>query len=90
MSSPNYNLCKNTAPYFVEVNARAMRDLAAYAGGSAWMLADMNAAKCNQAFDLYTGLFTAGGSYNCGGTYTASGGNPKATAFRVRTHHFYY
>lgn len=87
--------CENTAPYFVEINCRAMRDLESggngYAGAAAWMLADVqeNGTSCNVAFDLYTGLFTSSRTY-CGGTYTPRGGNPKATAFRVRTHYFYW
>jgi hypothetical protein len=87
--------CERTAPWFVEVNARAMRDLESggngYAGAVAWMLADVqeNSSSCNVPFDFYTGLFTSGRTY-CGGTYTPRGGNPKATAFRVRTHYFYW
>lgn len=93
-SSPNYNLCKNTAPYFVEINARAMRDLrdstVPYVGGVAWMLADVNSKSCSSSpFDLYTGLYSAGSGY-CGGTYSIPAPKDKATQFRVKTHHFYY
>jgi hypothetical protein len=87
--------CENTAPYFVEINCRAMRDLErdgnGYAGAAAWMLVDVeeNRTSCSVPFDFYTGLFTSGRTY-CGGTYTPAGGRPKATAFRVRTHYYYW
>lgn len=87
--------CVNTAPGFVETNAGAIRNLDVdgngYAGGVAWMLVDVqeNSASCNVPFDFYTGLFTSNRTY-CTGTYTAKNGNPKATAFRIRTHHYYW
>lgn len=80
--------CTNTAPYFVEVNAKSIRERD-YAGGVAWMLADIEGGTPCTVPDLYTGLFTVNKQY-CGGTSTPAGGNPKSTAFRIRTHHFYY
>jgi hypothetical protein len=89
------------ASWFVEENTKALRGAqgrngpAMYAGGAAFMIADMNAHNCNgsktggNVSDLFTGLFSVGGSY-CGGTYSTGVGAPKATAFRVRTHHCYY
>lgn len=88
-TDPLNSVCNNTAPYFVEINAKSIRELN-YAGGVAWMLADINSKRCGlDPADLWTGLFTSAGEY-CGGTYTAPGGRDKATAFRVRTHHYYY
>lgn len=93
-SSPNYNLCKLTAPYYVEMNARALRDLTNdYAGGVSWMLADMNSKPCSgsgYAPDNFTGLFSVGGTYCGGTTSTATTPDDKATAFRILTHHTYY
>ena len=61
-----------------------------YAGGSAWMLADMQekdtATACtdpNKSFALWTGLFAIGGTYCDGGTSSRAAGQPKATAMRV-------
>ena len=82
-------LCTNTAPYFVEFNTRSIRETT-YAGGAAWMLADVENKRCDMdPGDLWTGLFAAGSGY-CGGTYSAIPGQDKATAFRVRMHHAAY
>jgi hypothetical protein len=79
--------CAATAPFFVETNLHALQS--GYAGGSAWMLADMHekdtATACgdpNKSFALWTGLFAIGGTY-CGGTTSRNAGQPKATALRV-------
>jgi hypothetical protein len=81
--------CGPTAPFFVETNLRALR-AKGYAGGVAWMLADMRekdtASSCTDSknpFDLWTGLFAIGGVYCEGGTATRGLGQPKATALRV-------
>jgi hypothetical protein len=86
---PTLAPCALTAPFFVEENIRALRTKS-YAGGSAWMIADMRekdtASACNdpeKPFDLWTGLFAIGGTYCDGGTYTRDWGQPKATAVRV-------
>jgi hypothetical protein len=88
-ASPLLAQCANTAPFFVETNLRAQRN-GGYAGGSAWMLADMHekdtANACgdpNKSFALWTGLFAIGGTYCDGGTTSRSLGQPKATALRV-------
>lgn len=89
--------CDPSAPYYVEVNARALRDTnntgSGYAGGVAWMLADINNKNTGSGicatFDLYTGLFAAGGDY-CGGTTSTGGAQDKSTAYRIRNHHYYY
>jgi hypothetical protein len=86
-ANPYGSGCANTAPWFVEQNIQAIWHWDSYAGGVAWMVADVNHNSCSVPMDFFTGLFTAGGPY-CGGTYTASGGNPKATGFRIRN--FYY
>jgi|GEM_PF-6209667 len=85
--------CAETAPYFVELNLRALRS-GDYAGGVAWMLADTlekdRPDACTSAglpFDLWTGLLAAGTSYCPGGTTTRSEGAPKATAIRVCAYH---
>jgi hypothetical protein len=81
--------CAATAPFFVETNLRAQR-AGGYAGGSAWMLADMRekntssaCADPNKSFALWTGLFAIGGTYCEGGTASRGAGQPKATALRV-------
>jgi hypothetical protein len=81
--------CRATAPFFVETNLRAQRD-GGYAGGSAWMLADMRekdtssaCADPKKSFALWTGLFAIGGTYCEGGTASRGAGQPKATALRV-------
>jgi hypothetical protein len=88
-ASPLLAQCATTAPFFVETNLRAQR-LGGYAGGSAWMLADMRekdtATACGdpeKSFALWTGLFAIGGTYCEGGTTSRSPGQPKATAMRV-------
>jgi hypothetical protein len=90
---PNNAACVNTAPYFIEINARSIRDTrdtSGYAGGVAWMISDVNNKNCSHRPDAYTGLFAAGSGYSCGGTTSTEPGQDKATAFRVRTHHYYY
>ncbi|MDP9312017.1 MAG: hypothetical protein M3R24_14225 [Chloroflexota bacterium] len=80
--------CVNTAPYFVELSTRALRETS-YAGGVAWMLADNTVKQCgSDPPDLWTGLFASGYGY-CGGTYTTVTGRPKATAYRVKLHHLH-
>lgn len=81
--------CAATVPFFVETNLRAQR-FGGYAGGSAWMLADMRekdtsgaCADPNKSFALWTGLFAIGGTYCEGGTASRAAGQPKATALRV-------
>ena len=68
-ASPLLAECAATAPFFVETNLRALQS-GGYAGGSAWMLADMHekdtATACgdpNKSFALWTGLFAIGGTY---------------------------
>ena len=81
--------CTNTAPYFVEINTQAIRQLG-FAGGVAWMLADIAVKRCDRSpSDLWTGLFMAGSGY-CGGTRTANPPADKATAFRIKQHHAVY
>jgi len=72
----------------VEKNARSIR-ANYYAGGSAFTIADMSGKSCSGPADNFSGLFSIGGTY-CGGTYYSGVGEDKSTAFRVRTHHFYY
>jgi len=86
---PDLPACALTAPFFVEQNLRALRT-ASYAGGVAWMIADMREKDASSAcsdprkpFDLWTGLFAIGGTYCEGGTYSRAWGQPKATAVRV-------
>jgi hypothetical protein len=87
---PTQALCALTAPFFVEANILALR-AKSYAGGSAWMIADMREKDSGSAcdsdsekpFDLWTGLFAIGGTYCDGGTYSRAAGQPKATAVRV-------
>jgi hypothetical protein len=81
--------CAATAPFYVETNLRALQS-GGYAGGSAWMLADMHekdtATACgdpDKSFALWTGLFAIGGTYCDGGTSSRAAGQPKATALRV-------
>jgi hypothetical protein len=81
--------CAATAPFYVEANLRVLRS-GGYAGGSAWMLADMRekdtATACtdpDKSFALWTGLFAIGGTYCEGGTTSRADGQPKATALRV-------
>jgi len=88
-ASPLLAECTNTAPFYVETNLRAQR-IGGYAGGSAWMLADMRekdtATACgdpNKSFALWTGLFAIGGTYCADGTTSRNLGQPKATALRV-------
>lgn len=88
-TDPAQAVCYQTAPYFVEVNARSMRDNTTngYAGGSAWMVADSNNKSCGSPSDFYTGLFASGNYANCGGTATTLAGAPKSTAARIRFHY---
>jgi hypothetical protein len=87
---PNQALCALTGPFFVETNIQALRTKN-YAGGSAWMIADMRekdsgiacSSNSEKPFDLWTGLFAIGGTYCDGGTYSRAAGQPKATAVRV-------
>jgi hypothetical protein len=86
---PALAVCTLTAPFFVETNIQAQRTRD-YAGGSAWMIADMREKNSSSAcsdprkpFDLWTGLFAIGGTYCAGGTYSRAQGQPKATAVRV-------
>jgi hypothetical protein len=88
-ASPLLAECAATAPFFVETNLRAQQT-GGYAGGSAWMLADMRekdtATACDdpkKSFALWTGLFAIGGTYCDGGTTSRNVGQPKATALRV-------
>ena len=88
-ASPLQAECAATAPFFVETNLRAQQ-VGGYAGGSAWMLADMHekdtTTACddpNKSFALWTGLFAIGGTYCDGGTTSRNAGQPKATALRV-------
>lgn len=81
--------CSNTAPYFVEISLKAIREVD-YAGGVAWMLADVSQKSCDTSHnDLWTGLFKAGAGY-CGGTTTTDPSGQKATGYRVRLHHSAY
>src|SRR5262249_48103323 len=87
---PTQASCALTAPFFVEANILALRTKS-YAGGSAWMIADMREKDAGLAcssdavkpFDLWTGLFAIGGGGCDGGTYSRAWGQPKATAVRV-------
>jgi hypothetical protein len=88
-ASPLLAECASTAPFFVETNLRAQQ-AGGYAGGSAWMLADMHEkdtpTACgdpSKSFALWTGLFAIGGTYCDGGTTSRNAGQPKATAMRV-------
>jgi hypothetical protein len=88
-ASPLLAECAATAPFFVETNLRAIQS-GGYAGGSAWMLADMHekdtSTACgdpDKSFALWTGLFAIGGTYCAGGTNSRAAGQPKATAMRV-------
>ncbi len=89
----------STAPYYVRINASYIRSLG-YAGGSAFMLADLDSAEsqntgqnpCSiKSSDFYTGLFTAKGvgvtPYPCGGTTTEPNGHDKSTGREVKAHH---
>jgi hypothetical protein len=87
--NPIQTACSATAPFFVETNLQAQRS-GGYAGGSAWMLADMHekdsASACsdpNKSFALWTGLFAIGGTYCDGGTANRAVGQAKATALRI-------
>jgi hypothetical protein len=87
--APTQPACALTAPFFVEQNVQAQR-IRSYAGGAAWMIADMHEKDSGSActnpdkpFDLWTGLFAIGGTYCEGGTYSRALGQPKATAVRV-------
>lgn len=74
--------CRNTGPFFVEWSLRALREVP-YAGGVAWMLADVATKDCaSDPSDLWSGLFAAGQGY-CGGTRSVAPGQSKATAARV-------
>jgi len=74
--------CRNTGPFFVEWSLRALREVP-YAGGVAWMLADVARKDCAvDPSDLWSGLFAAGEGY-CGGTRSVAPGQGKATAARV-------
>lgn len=81
--------CTNTAPYFVEINSKAIRETT-YAGGAAWMLADVETKRCaSDPSDLWTGLFATGYEY-CGGTINTAPSADKSTAFRIRSHALAY
>jgi hypothetical protein len=86
---PYQAVCYRSAPYFVEVNARSIREnnFDGFAGGSAWMLADSNYKDCTSPFDFYTGLFASGNYASCGGTRTTTPGAPKSLAARIRFHY---
>ncbi|HEX2915268.1 MAG TPA: fibronectin type III domain-containing protein [Chloroflexia bacterium] len=88
LSNPFDPTCNNTAPYFVDVNARSIREnnIDGFAGGSAWMLADSNRKDCNSPMDFYTGLIASGDYPKCNqnGTTTTSAGALKATGARIR------
>ncbi len=84
---PEDPICDKTAVHYVENNTKSMRERD-YAGGVAWMLADISGGNCASPDDLFTGLFSVSRTY-CGGTHTAPG-EPKTTSFRVRNHHYYY
>lgn len=92
----NSDQCENAAPYFVELNIRELQR-SAYAGGVAWMLADVSRDKANKNCgsdepadgmlpDYFTGLFAVGGKY-CAGTRTQGFGMLKATGYRVCLRH---
>ena len=83
--------CRFTAPYIVELSTRRVRASGplGFAGMSSWMMADIDGANCSSASDVFTGLFTAGATY-CGGTHNPYPAYAKNSAFRVRTHHFYF
>ena len=87
-TNPFDGACLNTAPYFVEVNLRSMRENSTdgFAGGSAWMLADSNRKDCASPSDFYTGLIASGDYPRCpqNGTTTTASGILKATGARVR------
>lgn len=85
-TNPIASGCNLTAPYFVETNARSIREnsTSGYAGGSAWMLADSNNKNCSSPSDFYTGLFASGAYSGCGGTLTTGLGQAKATGARIR------
>ncbi|HMO55890.1 MAG TPA: hypothetical protein PKA05_00555 [Roseiflexaceae bacterium] len=87
--APHSAECFETAPFFVEENIRALRTRS-YAGGVAWMLADIREKNGTNActdptkpFDLWTGIIAIGGSYCDGGTYSRNPGQPKATGVRI-------
>jgi hypothetical protein len=85
-TQPLHTSCHNTAPYYIEQNILALQSHN-YAGGVAWMLSDVQekngSSACNsRPSDLWTGLFSIGGSY-CGGTSSQQYGEAKATAIRV-------
>jgi hypothetical protein len=87
--NPLASQCVNTAPWFVAQSLIAA-DTRGYAGAVAWMLADVAEKNVPDAcadpgvpFDLWTGLFSIGGAYCPGGTYSTAPGQPKATAFLV-------
>ncbi|MBM7846395.1 hypothetical protein [Herpetosiphon giganteus] len=91
--NPLLAACFETAPFYVETNLNALRQ-ADYAGGVAWMLADIQEKELPTACDghsipsdLWTGLFAVGGQYCNGGTLTHEFGRPKATATRVCFYH---
>lgn len=90
---PFHAVCIETAPFYVELNLNALRDTT-YAGGVAWMLADIQEKELPTACDgssipadLWTGLFAVGGQYCDGGTLTREFGQPKATAIRICFYH---
>lgn len=81
--------CARTAPFFVKSNILDMQSRG-YAGGIAFMVADMDERQCGRVPNLYTGLFTEGDSnYGCNGqgTYTRGKGTLKTTGRIVRDFH---
>jgi|GEM_PF-2399069 len=85
-SAPWSSQCRDTAPYFIEWSLRALHETT-YAGGVAWMLADVEHKRCgSDPGDLWTGLYAAGTGY-CGGTLTVIPYKAKATATRVALHY---
>lgn len=84
--------CNFSGTYFVHENLHGVR-VTSYAGASAWMLADVKEKDTSDACtkkpsDLWTGLFSIGGTY-CGGTFRTTG-QEKTTGRQVILHHRSY
>lgn len=92
----NPDRCANTAPYKIEANARAVRSTT-YAASSSFMLADINSTPClgqpgyipGTTYQQFTGIFSAAHS-SCGGTPDPYPAYAKNTAWRIRTHNYYF
>ena len=86
--NPYDTTCSNTAPYYIEVNARSMREnsVDGFAGGSAWMMADSSRKDCASPSDFYSGLVASGDYPRCttNGTSTTTAGSLKSTGARIR------